>query len=353
MKKVIIFVDSLMRGGAERVSVYLADYFVKHGLACQIVTQRKGEKEYALPEGVERTVLSGKGIPQKILALRKVLLHAQADVMLVMGTPFCGITIPAAMGTKTKVIVSERNDPRHCLAKKSTRIVAQTLIPLANGFVFQTEDAKKYYDKKLRGRGCVIFNPLLADNLPDRWQGERRKEIVTMGRMVLQKNHKLLLDAFGKVAQEYPDHSLTIYGDGPLRQQLQDQIDSMGLRDRVSLPGNMPDVLSRIQSAALFVMSSDFEGMPNALIEAMAIGLPCISTDCPCGGPQELITSGENGVLVPVGDAAALAAAMKDMLADSGKAEAMAQQAMTVRQKLHVDGIGKQWMDYLSRIVNS
>lgn len=353
MKKIIVFLDSLSRGGAERVSVYLANYFVKSGYVCQIVTLRKGEKEYPVPDGVVRTVLPAGRMDQKILALRKVLQNAGADVMLAMGTPFCGIAIPAAIGTGTKVIISERNDPRHCLGKKITRIVAQTLMPLADGFVFQTEDAKKYYEKKLRGRGCVIFNPLLAENLPDRWTGERRKEIVTMGRLAPQKNQKLLLEAFAMIRQKYPAFTLTIYGEGPLSQQLQDQIDSLGLREQVSLPGNMPDVLSRIQSAALFVMSSDFEGMPNALIEAMAIGLPCISTDCPCGGPRELIASGTNGVLVPVGDGEALAAAMAHVLADSARAEEMAREAMSVREKLHVDGIGKQWVDYLSVIAHN
>lgn len=350
MKKLIIFTDSLMRGGAERVAVSLADYFTRNGTICVIVSLRKGENEYNVPNGVERIIIPDGGTIAKIRGLRKILREQNADVMLVMGTPLCIYAVSAGIGLKGKVVISERNDPNHFPGKPATKVLSRLLMTAADGFVFQTEEAKRYYARRLGGRGAVIFNPLLTDRLPEAYTGPRRKSVVSMGRLAPQKNQKMLISAFAALAEDYPEYDLTIYGDGALKDALQQQAEQFGIEDRVHLPGNQQNVLEIIKDATVFVMSSDYEGMPNALIEAMAIGMPCICTDCPCGGPRELMEDGENGLLVPVGDAKAMESALRRMLDDSQWAQRMGMQAVAIREKLHVERIGRQWMEYITQI---
>ena len=163
-----------------------------------------------------------------------------------------------------------------------------------------------------------------------------------------QKNQKMLIEAFSKIHSNYPEYQLVIYGEGKLRHQLQEQIDLLGLQERISLPGSRSDVLEQIKDASLFVLPSDFEGMPNVLIEAMALGLPCISTDCPCGGPRELIQNGVNGILISVGDVEALACEMSKVLDDSEMSALLGKNAVQIREKLNMEKIGKEWLTFFS-----
>ncbi len=353
MDKVIIYCTSLERGGAERVTVYLADYLVRNEIECKILTEKFGKNEYLVPDGVERISISNSKNPfclKKIGLLRREIKKSGADTMLIMGVPNCIWLIPACVGLGVNVVVSERNDPKNFAGKKLVKIFSRFLMRFAQGFVFQTNDAKAFYAKKLRNRGQVIFNPLITDKLPDVHEGKRTKCIVTAGRLVSQKNQKLLISAFSDVSKKHPEYKLIIYGEGPLRATLESQVAELGLEKSVLFPGNFSDLLEHIKNAAMFVMSSDFEGMPNALIEAMAIGLPCISTDCPCGGPRELIKDGQNGILIPVGDASRLAEAMEKLIEDDALANYIGQNAIKTRKNLDSEVIGKQWMDYLSGI---
>ena len=349
MKKLTIFITTLDRGGAERVTIYLADYMVKHGAECQIVTSTVGLNEYSVPDGINRIAISNRrrmGL-KGILKLRSKIKEFKTDVLLIMGVSNCIYAIPATFGLNVKTIVSERNDPGHFAGRQYVKHLSRFLMRFADGFVFQTQEAKDYYSKQLKNRGEVISNPLFMDHLPEPCKGERRKEIVTAGRLIEQKNHKMLIDAFRIIKDDFPEYQLIIYGEGKLRPQLEMYISQCGLEERVSLPGNMPNVHQYINYASVFVMSSDFEGMPNALIESMALGLPTISTDCPCGGPSSLIITNINGVLVPVGDVEALAKALGLVLRDKKFAQRIGYAALEVRKSLNLEVIGKRWKDYL------
>ncbi len=353
MKKIIIYCTSLDRGGAERVTVYLTEYLIHNGIECEILTERFGKNEYAVPDGVKRVSISSTKKPfafKKVSLLRREIKKSGADTVLVMGVPNCIWLIPACLGLGVKVIVSERNDPKNFAGKKPVKILSRFLMRFAHGFVFQTNDAKAFYDKKLKGRGQVIFNPLITDNLPNVYEGQRTKAIVTAGRLVTQKNQKMLISAFADVSKKHPEYNLIIYGEGPLRETLEAQAAELGIKDKVFLPGNTSDLLQHTKNAAIFVLPSDFEGMPNALIEAMAIGLPCISTDCPCGGPRELITDGQNGILVPVRDGARLTEAMIRLIEDQALAHNIGERAAEIRNRLNSEVIGRQWIDYLSGV---
>lgn len=351
MKKIAILSGTLARGGAERVSLYLADKLRDFGVETVLVTMNVAPNEYSVPNGVRRVNVTEQKT-YSVLGLRRVLKKEKPDLFLIMGSSNATYAIPASLGIRSKIIVSERNSPANFKGRKVTMIISRQLMKLADGFVFQTEDAKSFYSKLLEGRGVVIPNPLFVEGMPDPYIGTRERRIVTAGRLVDQKNQKLLIEAFAIIATDYPDFILDIYGEGPNRSILQNLIISKNLQERVFLKGNVPDILERIKKAFCFVMSSDFEGMPNALIESMAMGLPCISTDCPCGGPKTLIDDGLNGMLFKVGNLDDLVDRLRLLLSNETMASEMGSNAVKVREKLDAGKVVNDWHDYFMKILN-
>lgn len=349
MNKVGIFIPTLNKGGAERVTVRLANYIVSEGYDCEIITVTEPtENEYLVSEGVRRTSIK----KLSILNLRRAIIASHADVLLIMDTPICLYAIPACFGLPIKTVVSERSAPGQFEGKKLTKILSRFLMRFSDGFVFQTGEVKQYYSKNLKGRGVVIPNPIQVSELPPPYEGgTREKKIVTVGRLKSVKNHKMLIHAFADINDEYPDYSLIIYGEGELRPELENLINSLKMNDRIHLPGNQNNILNIIRSASIFVMTSDYEGMPNALIEAMSVGLPCISTDCPSGGARSLIESGKNGILIPVGDKEALINVIRKLLNNPLWAENLGHKALEIRSLLDMKKIGTRWISYLDNLL--
>ncbi len=347
VKKLAIIVDSLVRGGAERVSIYLASYFKCHGWDCDIITFVKRNNEYELPKNIKRYVAceNGTNIVCRIKKLREKINESNPDIGLIMGTPLCTYAIPALSRLKIPFVVSERNAPAFFAGNKLNIKIARLMMKKADGFVFQTNDSKNFYDKILGGRGVVIPNPL-NKNISEAYLGTRNKSISAVGRLIKQKNHKLLLSAFTEIHKSYSDYFLDIYGEGTLEFELKKMCIELNISEFVRFHGNVTDVTERIKKSAMFVMSSDFEGMPNALIEAMAVGLPCISTDCPCGGPRDLIENNVNGLLVKVNNINEMLSAIKYYIENPEAAEAHGKKAVEIRQKLDSELIGAKWMEY-------
>lgn len=350
MSKIAIISGSLSRGGAERVSLYLADKLRTYHNETVLITTRIAEQEYLLPNGVKRinVVCSSYNV---IGRLRKIIKSENPDLILIMGTSNTTYAIPALWGLKKKVVVSERNSPTHFAGRKITKWISRFLLRFADGFVFQTQEVKEFYSILLKGRGVVIPNPLFLNNLIKPYNSDRKLRIVTAGRLVNQKNQALLIKAFSMLLPKFPDYILEIFGEGPNRQKLQLQIQQLGLQSKVFLRGNVEDLFHRIIDASIFVMTSDFEGMPNALIEAMALGIPCISSDCPSGGPRDLICHKVNGMLFPVGNCNELVSCMDYMLSDPKGSRSMGIEATKIRQKLDENLIIKEWNSYFSEIL--
>ncbi len=352
MKKLSIVCGSLAHGGAERVSVYLAKYMSNYEVECSIITMTKAAVEYDMPEGVNR--YNATDFSSNLwLGLRKAYKKSSSDTILVMGVSNCIYAIPPLMGLGKKVIVSERNSPMHFAGKWVVRTLSRLLMRLADGYVFQTEQALNFYSKSLHGKGVVIPNPLITDNLPLPYDGIRENRIVTVGRLVPQKNQEILIDVCKSICDIFPSYILEIYGEGPLKNSLQEKIDESGLHSKILLKGNVNDVFQVINKASIFVLTSNFEGMPNALIEAMALGIPCISSDCPCGGPKFLIDHGINGLLFEVNNVSQLKECIKDMLSNKEKAEKMGKNAIKIREKLDADKVANDWFIYLNGIANN
>lgn len=354
-KKIAIIVGSLGRGGAERVTLYLTNHFRDREIEPFIITALKRENEYKVPEGINRLNLQEMGSTSVVglsWNLRKLIKKYMFDLVIIMDTPTCIYAIPACLGTGVVTIVSERNAPTHFSGKKLTKIVSRFFMRYADDYVFQTKGAMEFYSSWLKGRGTIIFNPLDSDNLPSVYNENKRKVIVSVGRLDIQKNHEMMLKAFASIAEEFPEYRLIIYGEGAQRPNLENLIINLNLQDRVDLPGAIPNVTSEIKDASLFVFSSDFEGMPNALIEALAMGLPCVSTDCPCGGPAALIRNGENGILTPVGNIEKFAEAMRYLLRETDIAKQMGEKAALIRDELSVEKIGEQWRKFVLQVLH-
>lgn len=294
MKKILFYINAIHHGGAEHVMVNLANKFVSKGYECILVTSFTDSWEYPYNSDVKRISLFkdplGNFIIRNILlirGLRKIIKSEKPDTVLSFMAEPNFRTLIACCGLKVKKVISVRNDPKREYGNFLKRILAKIAFRFANFVIFQTEDAQKWFPKAIQKKSDVILNPVENIFFDTHYDGERH-DIVSTGRLVPQKNHELLIKAFSRIANKTEDN-LFIYGDGPLEEHLNNLIKELKLQNRVFLPGAIKNVAGTIKSAKIFVLSSNYEGLPNSLMEAMALGLFCISSDCPCGGPKMLL----------------------------------------------------------------
>ncbi|KNZ42034.1 glycosyltransferase [Acetobacterium bakii] len=353
--KVVFITRSMEAGGAERVIAQLVKYMTEKKTECAIITLNNGPAAYELPAA---TVLHAIGKVSQNRRLDKILKYGEVrrlvqaikpDIVLAMPEEIGIFVIPALWGTGIPVIISERNNPRVMPWRKGSRLFRRLMYPFATGFVFQTDQARDFFPLHIRNKSIVLPNPLDLGRLPKPFCGAKRNEIVGVGRMNKQKNFPLLIRAFALFYENHPDYVLTIYGEGELQEELEKLARGLLPEAAVSFPGVTSELLEKIRGAAMFVLSSDYEGMPNVVIEAMAMGVPVISTDCPSGGPGALIKDGSNGLLVPVGDEIALSAAMARLADSKVLPEALGKNASNIGKELDVKIVGKNWMSYLNQ----
>ncbi len=361
-KKIAFYIGSLRKGGAERVFVNLAGYFREEGYQVVMVTQYRKEDEYTLPDGVER-ILSDIGeeniSPSRVVNFFRRLnkLHAiwkeqEADLALSCIGKNNFMTVVTTVGTKTKPVVSVVGEAKEEYPGKGMRILADLLFSRAAGVILQTERSRSFFCRKVGAKAVILPNSLNPDFIRPRYEGEREKKIVSVGRMDANKNHEMQLRAFAALKDKYPEYELVIYGDGELRSYIEETAAKLGIADRVSLPGVVPDVAARIERAALFMLTSYSEGVSNALIEALALGLPVIATDVPSGGTEELMTDGENGLVIPAGDLEALISAMDRLLGEEAYADRLGREAAKIQEKLAPERVNPLWKAYFEDIIN-
>lgn len=356
-KHIVLFISALRKGGAERVMVNLADYLHRNGVRVTLVTQYVCEEEYALPEGIPRILSeitpreeTGGRIGDflaRYRKLRRIFRELSPDCIL----SFIGknniMTLLCTRFTGIPAVVSVRGEPNSEYYNTAMRFLAKTLFACAAGVIVQTGAARDFFPSAIRKKAVILKNPLNPAFVRERRTERPDGRIVSVGRVDANKNHALILRAFARIAPEFPDASLIIYGDGEKRQELIRKAQELGLSDRAQFPGAVSDVAEKIRTASAFVLSSGHEGMPNALIEAMCLGIPSISTDCPCGGPRELIEDGVNGYLIPVGDEEALADRLRRILSDEEAAERMGKQAALLLEEYRPERVNAEWMEYL------
>ena len=241
-------------------------------------------------------------------------------------------------------IVSVRNDPNKEYGSTLLhKLIARYLFNKADCVVLQTTDAARYFGKKIRSKSNIILNPI-SDRFYKKSYDPNDKNIISVGRLEPQKNYKLLIEAFAIIAEDFPNHNLIIYGEGYQKDELARDIYRHNLEGRVFLPGNQNNVEDVLSKAKLFVLSSDYEGLPNALMEAMAVGVPVISTDCPCGGPKELTQGGKTGLLTDCGNSELLAEKIRNVLnMTTDQLLELSDKEKTRASEFSLDVIMKQW----------
>lgn len=287
--------------------------------------------------------------------LRQYVVLNKEAVYIPFGLSYFEATVYAVEGFPAKVIYAERNAPQMELPKEKEKAdLLLNLLNRADGAVFQTEEEKCFYEEYISVNTAVIRNPI-KENLPTPHNGERKKIITNFCRIAEQKNLKLLIDAFVRVQQDYPEYQLHIYGNAvteveeQLRDALIQYVGSIGQTESIRILPPAADVHSKIRDYAMFVSSSDFEGLSNSMIEAMAIGMPCICTDCLGGGTREMIQHGVNGLLTPMKDVNALHDAMIYFIEHPEVAQACGENAASINKEMSVDKIVDKWVNVIER----
>lgn len=352
-KRIVIFNGTLMQGGAERVISILSKKMAEMGIDVQILLYHDKPIFYEIDSKVKITVVEreskSKNVAKNILWLRKYFSES-ADVVISFLAPFNIVALIAQVGLKSKIIVADRNDPRYVPANFFVRKIRDFLYNFADGIVLQTQHNRDYFGKKIRDNSVIIFNPVdLGETAGLALRVPKQKKIVSVGRLMPQKNQVMLLNAFARVRANHPDYNLIIYGEGTYRDILELKVAELGLSQCVSLPGSSTTIFDDIADAQIFVLSSNYEGMPNALMEAMCLGLPCISTRV--SGATDLIEDGYTGCLIEIGSEDQLYNKINMLIENKTIRDSYAKRAIKLNAELNADPIIGQWIDYISNVV--
>lgn len=354
--KLVFITPGMTFGGAERVISILANLWCDMGHDVSIfITSSNKSSVYKLNEKVnveyyDHYIENGVSHFKLISSIRKFVDKEKPDCVLSFMNDVCAYTIISLMGKNLPIIYSERNDPSKTNQRKIDKIFRKIVEFGATHIVFQTEGAKQCYSKKVQRKSSIILNPVELNRIPNRKKEDiNYSEIVTVARLEPQKNQELLIDAFNLVSKKHQDVVLKIYGEGSLKNKLQRKIDELGLKDRVFLMGAKQDVLEWIKESYCFVLTSDFEGLPNSLIEAMSMGIPCISTDCSPGGARQLLGN-DRGLIVPCGDKERLAEAINMYLEQRDIAIKFGEEAYKIRDEIESHTVAKEWINLVEKL---
>lgn len=352
--RIVFVIASLNSGGAERVIANLANCFAAQKDEIELILFND-VRYYELDERVKVHIIKEekRGVLYVLDAsrrLRKELMRIDPEVVVSFLTEINVLSILASIGATWKLIVSERNNPYIMPRKKYYRWLRSVLYPFCDAFVFQTKQAQEYFVKSIQRRSRVIHNPIGHVEESHSSVNKKTFEIVSVGRLEPQKNFALLINTFKQFHDKYSNSTLTIYGEGHLRDDLENQIKSLSLEEAVTLPGNQKNVIELISDKSVFVLSSDYEGMSNALMEAMAVGLPCVSTDCPIGGSSELIQDHVNGLLVSVGNSEELLQALMELYEDHELRNKLGNKAREILSTHSPEKISLEWRRWIENI---
>ena len=363
--KIMFNCMGLGKGGAERVINILANSLSKDN-NIKILTNIKSNPEYEFNKNILITSLTNSNnsiirkirriSPIPILKMKKEIISFNPDVIIsFLPEPSFRILFLKKTCKKIKnipIIVSVRNDPNTEYKNGLFFYIMKKLYPYSDELVLQTNDAKKYFEEKINYKGIVIPNPVSDLFLIDRFQGIRKKVIVAIGRLEYQKNYYNMIDAFEMVNSKHNDYILNIYGDGYLKKNIEEYIKEKKLTNSIILKGKTNNVVEAIYDATAFVMSSDYEGMPNSLLEAACVGVPCISTDCPCGGPRDILQNGIGGILVKTNDSKEMADAICRVIENPKIATEMSTISSEKKDKYKKETIIQEWEKIIKKIVN-
>lgn len=348
--RIVFVIPDMPGGGTERVVALLANEYAARGIEVTILLFAGHQTAYPLADGVEVVSLgepSGGSVTKRISRIHRMREFYRKNkgcriwAFSVMGAVFSAVAI-GGHRKEYSFLVSERNDPQ----RYEHPCIRNFFYRMADRIVCQTQDAVNAFPNEIRKKAVVIPNPVdIGDT--ESWSGERERRIVAVGRLAPQKNHDLLLRAYAQFARQCPGYTLEIYGKGMQEKKLRILAGELGVSDHVIFKGFSGQVREEIRKAAMYVLSSDYEGISNSMLEALALGIPVIATDCPCGGSRTYIQEGINGLLVPVKDVTALANAMRRLAGDPQLGARLGREAQKLKERLSVTRIADSFLQLL------
>ena len=349
--KILFVTSTLTSGGSERVMSILANEFCHRGYDVSIVCFNKRICFYTLDKRIQvyyaEVESTSTNLFIKIKWFRSFVRRIKPDVIIPFMVAVYSITIISILGLHIPIVASERIDPKHSSSiKKLLRIL---LLPLVDYLVVQTESMKSYFPEFIRRKSSVIHNPV-SEKVYEVNGISKENRIVNIGKLHHQKNQRMLIEAFSEITNEFPQYKLYIYGEGPLRLQLENRIKALGLEEKVFMPGAVNNVIEEISKAKLFCLSSNYEGLSNAVIEAICVGLPVVSTSV--SGTSDLVENGINGEVVEVGNVKGLAEAMRRVLCDNNKMKRYCEANKSKADYFRTGVITDQWEKVIKSIVN-
>ena len=343
---ILILSSSLYGGGAERVACLLASSFAERFRVYLLCIQDKG-RTYPLDPRIRTFVMPrfyGSGW-EPVMESRAEYARQLKEILGIrvsISFMFTMNKVNVLSRGPGKVICSERNSPLKRYPEHMEEI--ESLYAAADHVVFQSETVRDLFSPAVREHSSVILNPVAVSCA--RTGGSRR--IVNIGRLVPQKNQALLLRAFRKFARSHPEHTLSLYGTGELSRELQELAASLGIREKVQFHGQVRDVHAAAADAEMFVLSSDYEGLSNALLESMMMGFPCISTRCE--GSVDVIRPGGNGLLTGIGSEEQLAEAMALLADDAELRERLGAEAARSSEPFRAEHVLRQWEQLIEQL---
>ncbi len=363
-RKIAFHLNCLEQGGAERVVSNLADQFVKEGYEVFIATEWYGENEFQIDGRIKRIHVGlQEGDKEKsrmmqfllrVKYLKRFLEREKPDILIAFAQRANSRALMAAPGTGVPVLISIRTDPVGHYDAWSDKLQIPLLFPRAAGCVFQTQGQREFFAPFLQKNSKVILNPVHGKYIGTPTPERRKKEVVQSGRLVDFKNQPMLLEAFVEVHRKHPDYILKIYGGDSLdgtKEILEGIIAKHKAEDYIFLMGASDSLEKELADAAVYAFSSDWEGLPNALLEAMALGLPIVATDCPCGGPRTVIKDGVNGLLAPIKNQKAMEDGINRLIEEPEFAQKLGREARKIAEVANAQAVFEQWKEFIEEIV--
>lgn len=365
MGKYLFIIPRMGSGGAERMIAYLANILSRSGNTIEVHTFVNDECFYPLDASVIQTsanILINRhsnwtrslseiaGLPKAMLSIINRIKEISPDIVISflveadILTWLCKLT-----GVQFKHICSERNDPFR--RSKIQKWWLKRVYSNCDLLVCQSQRVSDYYSYVTDNRKTVIPN-MIDPSLIHKDNSEKEAKIVAVGRLDKQKNFGLLIDAFAEIKSNFPTYHLDIYGEGPERVILQKRIKDLNMEGIVTLKGVCRDVLSQMSNATLFVMTSNYEGFPNALLEAISVGLPVISTDFPTGTAHELV-SVENGFIVPLNGKKELIEAFVSILSSKDLQYEMGKSSYDKARGFYSDVVISEWINAIQAVLEN
>lgn len=372
--KISFVTSTLTSGGAERVISLLANNFAERGYEVEMIALTSISPDYYTLDPRVKFIHADKvskgGLLGELWWFRRHIKKEQPEVVIAFMEAVYEFVLLALLGTKIPVISSERLDP--ALISWPRKVLRWLLLPTTTAHVVQTQHIKQYYNKQIQKKTHIIYNPVnenvfqvkvdglkvkegeeVKDGVEVKGEGlkikdERLNRIISVGRLYPQKNQKMMIEAFAKIAPKFHEWSLVIYGEGYLREDLESLVERLKVKDKVLLPGRCETVIEEVAKSKVFCLSSDYEGMSNAMIEALCVGTPVVSTKV--SGTDELIQDGENGLLVDIGDTEGLAQAFERLLSNQELREQLGKEGQKLATQFKTDTIVDLWEKLVHRL---